>query len=216
VIRLVLPSLLFALLAPSQAKVLGGNGDDRKAAVKFLFSDDFKLLGSACIQYGAPTWKPEYEEMAEQAKGQSLRLGKNFWTTLNNSSTLVIGGTSVPAGAYYLGLSCDEKGKFSLLVLDAKNADGNGWTPLSASDWKADYTCPLEHKTSKTQTVDQLAITMEGDEQDDLEFKIAWGGHTLSAKMQIKADAGKGGKGASGDKEQPGNAKKQPAGAGKK
>lgn len=186
-IRIALATLALSTLGTAQAILFGGNDEDRKACTKFLLDEGqgYKLLGSVCIQYGQPTWKAEYADMAEQAKGKSLRLGKNYWTTLNTSSALNIAGTNVPAGAYYLGLGCDEKGAFQLLVLDAKNADAKAWTPFNTDAWKADYTCTFKHSTSKT-TVEKLSISIEGDQPAALELKIAWGDHALAAPLQMK------------------------------
>lgn len=191
-IRFAFAILSLSILAPAQGMLVGGNGDERLACSRFLLDDTqgYKLLGSFCIQYGQPTWKAEYAEMADQAKGQSLRLGKNYWTTLNNSAPLQIGATTVPAGAWYLGLRCDEEGKFHLLVLDAKNADAKAWTPFNPTEWKADHTCALEHAKSE-EVVEKLTISVEGKTADALELKIAWGGHVLNAPVKIKPVAGK-------------------------
>lgn len=185
-IRIALASLVLSALVPAQAKLYGGNGEDRKACTKLMLDEaqGYKMLGGVCIQYGTPTWKAEYDAMADQAKGKSLRLGKNFWTTLNTSMTLAIGDTKVAPGAYYLGLHCDEKGNFHLLVLDAKTADSKAWAPYNSSEWQAAYTCPMKHGTSK-ETVETLSISINGEDPAALELEIAWGGHTLKAPMQM-------------------------------
>ncbi|HLU38290.1 MAG TPA: DUF2911 domain-containing protein [Planctomycetota bacterium] len=193
-IRIAIASLVLSTLAVAQARVFGGIDNERKAATTMAFEQDpqggFKLLASTCIQYSTPAWKPEYDGMVDQAKGRSFRLGKNFWTTLNTSVALDIGGATVPAGAYYLGIKVDDEGKFHLLVLDAKNADAQGWSPANAVQWKPDHTCPLEHSKG-SQTVEKLTITIDGQQTDSLELKIAWGGHVLTApvKMQLRSDA---------------------------
>lgn len=185
-IRLSIATLALSVVGTAQAKLFGGNDEPRMAATKLCLdeSQGYKMLGAVCIQYGSPAWKAEYDGMAEQAKGKSLRLGKNFWTTLNNSAALTIGGTNVPAGSYYLGLHCDAKGTFSLVVLDAKTANTKAWTPWMADEWKPDFTCAMTHTKSKT-SVENLSISLNGDDASKLDLKIAWGGHELTAPVQM-------------------------------
>ncbi|MEZ5966603.1 MAG: DUF2911 domain-containing protein [Planctomycetota bacterium] len=190
-IRFALATIVLSALVPAQGKLFGGNGEDRKASTKFLLDEaqGYKMLGSVCIQYGSPTWKSEYDGMVEQAKGKSFRLGKNFWTTLNTSSSLSISGTNIPAGAYYLGAHCDEKGEFHLLVIDAKTADSKAWTPFNSAEWKPTYTCALKHGTSKT-SVSNLSIGIEGEDPAALQLQVTWGTHTFSAPLEMKTGTG--------------------------
>src|SRR5262245_56274783 len=90
-----------------QLQAFGGNSP-RMAATRLCF--DQQLRGMICVQYGQPTWKAEYDGMLEKLKGKQLRLGKDFWTTFNTTVALDVGGTAVPAGAYYLGLTCGADG----------------------------------------------------------------------------------------------------------
>lgn len=172
-------ALALATAPVAQVQVFGGDSP-RMSSTKMIFSAQFEMLGAICIQYGQPKWKAEYEEMADQAKGKSLRLGKDFWTTMNTTTGFTMGGVKVAAGAYYLGLKCDDKGAFSLLVIDAKKSDKNGWAPFNAEQWEADYTVPLTKSTSK-ETVEALTISVSGSTPDALELKVAWGTHSLTA-----------------------------------
>jgi hypothetical protein len=187
VIRIATATLALSVLATAQAKVYGPDeAQPRMATTKLVLdeSQGYKMLAAACIQYGSPEWKPEYDGMADKAKGKSLRLGKDFWTTMNTTATLTVGGTRVPAGNYYLGLHCDDKGSFHLAVIDAKTANTNGWTPWMANEWKPDYTCALTHSKGK-ETVKHLSITLQGEDASQLNLKLAWGGHELTAPVQM-------------------------------
>ena len=184
-IRIAIAALALSTLATAQVATFGDN-DARACTTKWVLDQGqgYKLLGSASIQYGSPVWKAEYDKAAEMLKGKSERLGKGFWTTLNNSVALTIGTTKVPAGSYYLSIHCDDKGNFHLLVIDSKTADTKSWTPWSKTEWKADYTCALTHGKG-TKTVDNLSITLNGDDAAKMDLKLAWGGHELTAPVQM-------------------------------
>jgi len=171
-----------------QPQVFGGNAP-RMSATKILFGN----AGAAmiCVQYGQPPWKAEYDTMLTTMKGKNIRLGKDFWTTMNTSVALTIGGTKVPAGSYYLGLKNDAEGKLHLAVLDAVAADKAGAGPFMPDGWKVDYTCPLEMTASEKQ-VDLLTFDLPHDPKTptNMTLSIAWGKHLLTAAVEVQYGAG--------------------------
>ncbi|MFO1054448.1 MAG: hypothetical protein U1F36_19680 [Planctomycetota bacterium] len=181
-----LSSLRFALLAAAlslpvaaQVQVFGGTGS-RMASTKIFF--DKALVGMICVQFGQPEWKDSYDGMMDKLKGKQLRLGKDFWTTLNNTIPMDIGGVSVAPGSWYLGLHCDDKGAFSLLVIDQKPADEAGWGPFMPGPWKATYTVPLTMAaTDKVQEL--MLVEINGEDAAKLTFEVHWGMHKLSAPV---------------------------------
>src|SRR6185436_12892626 len=74
-----------ALVLPAQELQVFGGTAPRMAATRLFFGPQFSLKGMVCVQYGQPTWKPEYDAKLESLKGKNLRLGKDFWTTFNTS-----------------------------------------------------------------------------------------------------------------------------------
>jgi hypothetical protein len=169
-----------------QLQALGGSAP-RMAATRLFFAPQFELKGMVCVQYGQPAWKAEYDAMIDKLKGKQLRLGKDFWTTFNTSVALDVGGTQVPAGAYYLGLKCGADGAFSLALLKAEAADKAGFAPFAADAWKIDFTAPMKHATGDKQ-VDAMTMDLNVDEKDPtlLTFVVSWGKHTLSVPMKAK------------------------------
>jgi hypothetical protein len=169
-----------------QIQALGGTAP-RMAATRLFFAPQFQLKGMVCAQYGQPAWKAEYDGMLDKLKGKQLRLGKDFWTTFNTTVALDVGGTAVPAGAYYLGLTCGADGAFSLALLHAEAADKAGFAPFLADAWKIDLTAPMKHATTDKQ-VDAMTIDLNVDDKDPtlLTFVVSWGKHTLSVPMKAK------------------------------
>ena len=170
----------------AQLQALGGTAP-RMAATRLFFAPQFQLKGMVCVQYGQPAWKAEYDAMIDKLKGKQLRLGKDFWTTLNTSVALDIGGTAVPAGAYYLGLTCGADGAFSLALLHAEAADKAGYAPFLADAWKIDLTAPMKHATGDKQ-VDAMTMDLNADDKEptQLTFVVSWGKHTLSVPVKAK------------------------------
>ena len=62
--------------------------------------------GQIAIDYTPVKWQEKYDAMVSSDKmmGRKWRLGADFWTSLDTSVDLVIGGTEIPAGYYYLTL----------------------------------------------------------------------------------------------------------------
>jgi hypothetical protein len=180
-------ALVPASAQQQQIQVFGGNAP-RMAATKFLFGP--AGLATICVQYGQPPWKAEYDTMLTTMKGKNIRLGKDFWTTMNSSAAMTIGGTKVPAGSYYLGLKNDAEGKLHLAVLDAVATNKAGVGPGSIDQWKIDFACPLEMKAGDKQ-VDALTIDLAHDAAapTKMTLSIAWGKHVLSAPVEVQYGA---------------------------
>lgn len=188
-IRFAFTALALTVAAAAQPTLFGGN-EERASSTKLLLdpAQGYKMLGGACIQYGQPAWKADYEGQLEGMKGKSWRMGKNYWTTLNAMSALTIGGVNVPSGSYYLGMKYDEKGNFHLLVIDTKKADTNLWSPFVPTEWKADYTCPMTHAKAD-KVADKLSITLNGETPNALELKVHWGNHQVTANVAMNTTA---------------------------
>lgn len=55
---------------------------------------------SIALDYGAMTWKTEYEAFLAGKLARHARLGSGPWTTLHSSVDLTIGKTKVPRGRW--------------------------------------------------------------------------------------------------------------------
>lgn len=193
--HLFAPALLaVALAAPAtaQVKAFGGSAP-RMAATRIFFGEDFSKgdLGMVCIQYGQPQWKAEYDGMLDSLKGKHLRLGKDYWTTLNTSIPLQAGTTAIAAGSYYAGLKCDAEGAFSLVLMKAEESDKSGWAPWTGEKWKPAYVLPMP-RTQAAKTADTMAIDLDVPDEANparLDLKISWGSHVLTLPLmaQLKA-----------------------------
>lgn len=187
--RTLLTSFSAAVLIPvlaAQDTMTFAQTTARAASRISFWGKDFTPLGQACIQYAQPTWKDEYDAAADKAKGKHLRLGSDFWTTLDSNSDLTIGDVAVPAGQWYLGLHCSEKGEWSLLVIDPSAVRAKKLDAFQTSMAEAKFTAPLTHgKLEKA--VDKLTIELleVKDKLGAATLSLTWGKHQLSAPVTI-------------------------------
>jgi hypothetical protein len=180
-------------LSTLAAALLGASGiaqeiqafpmNDERKLTGLFFWDGAGSPGAFAIAYGQPEWKAEYDEMVASKKAGAVRLGKNYWTTLDTSIDLTIGGTKVSAGHYYLGVHRDEKGTFHLMCMDSAAARAQKAAPHMTPQMKAKINAPLQH-TEVQDEADLLSITVEpGEKATEGTLSIHWGKHQLTATV---------------------------------
>lgn len=186
-------ALAIAPLATAQVKAFGGAGA-RHSSTIFLFTEAFEVKAGLSLQHGQPVWKDAYDDQKafdkylDQYKGKLVRLGKDWWTTFDTSVTIDFGGTRIPAGSYFLGLSYERDGSFQLAVIDAATAMKNGEMPFAEAGWTVAYKAPLVlKKGAAAETVKEMTIDMITDKDDPTKatFQVAWGKHLLVGDMKL-------------------------------
>lgn len=192
-IRIAFLAAALATPAFSQVHAFGGDAP-RMAATRILVSgQNFTPVGMVCVQYGQPTWSAAHQAELDSAKGKQFRLGKDYWTTLNTSCALTIGGVKVAAGSYYLGLKADAEGAFHLLVISSATADAKKWAPWTDAEWKADFTCPLARTAIETEAaVMKMSLVGKAEAPAEMTFSIQWGKHQLAAPVVAELSAAAG------------------------
>lgn len=202
----VLASLLLAA-APLSAQEISPfvQSGERAQAMVFLAKMDGEQFAGAAgamfLTYGQPDWKKELGAQADQMKGKIIRLGKDNWATLDNTPGVALGGVSVPAGVWYLGLACDQAGKWSLVCIDPVKAKAAGAWPYAPELAPRTHSVPLTHDVLKTEEFAKLTVSLEADAKDPMQgtLVIGWGNHKLSTNYAFKAE--KAVKNASADKD---------------
>jgi hypothetical protein len=148
--------------------------------------------GQLAIDYGQPEWKPEYEtQFDELTKGKRWRLGNNFWTTLDAHLDLVIAGTEVEAGYYYLVLKRSEADEWHLVLLDPKEIQAKKMDAFMAEQTTGGIEAPLTWERLEG-SAQKLEITLLPDENDlkKARLEIRWGMHKLSAPIEVLLKGG--------------------------
>ena len=194
--RILTAAVTAAFLSTSvsaQLELFGGAGVRASTMVGY-WSDATQSATAVSIQYGQGKWKDEYNDRLDQLRGKRARLGKDWWTTFDTSLKLDFGGVTVPPGSYFLGLQCDQDGKFALVLLDANKAMAASAMPFLESAWKIDLSVPMTlEKGVLKQTVELMTIALEPgkDDQSKITLSITWGKHRLSANCKAALPADK-------------------------
>lgn len=148
--------------------------------------------GQIAIDYAVLPWQDQFEQTLKSPKftGKRWRLGADFWTTMDNSMPLRIGGVVIPAGYWYLTL--ERRGDdFVLGVHDPVAVKKQHIDPYRADLVRDGIEVPLQHTVAdKVHPQLEIAITLPPGEQHQGEFRVGFGGHELTAKVAIDlADA---------------------------
>jgi len=196
--RSLLPAVIVMLAAsaaaqqPKSAIVAEGGTPDDRASARVLYWNEKtnSAAGEVAIDYGRPVWKKEYEDPAKfdaMTKGKVWRMGSNYWTGLDTSLPLKIGGKRVGVGYYYLGLRRSADGaSWSLAFLDpakVRRARLDGFEIGKAS---VEFEAPMSIETAST-AVEKLTITLSYPKEDPkkVTLKVAWGNLVLTSPIEV-------------------------------
>src|SRR5262249_33783962 len=136
------------------------------------------------IEYGKPAWKDEFEK---QMKGR-VRLGNNYWTTLDTWNGLSIGDKGVKAGEYFLPLEGSDKNQWSLVLLDLDPLRKSKVDGYGSSQTKGGLLVPMKYEATGD-SADALSIKFVADPKDAKQqtLEIRFGKHRLTAAVKPKA-----------------------------
>ncbi len=152
-----------------------------------LIHDD----GLVTVAYGQPEWKPEYvEQFDAMTKGKRWRFGRNWWTTLDTNTPLVLGDVAIEPGDYYLVVErpadSPDNDDWYLLVLDPAPVRALQLDPVMAFETTGGRRVKLTHELTES-TNELMAIEIYPDEEDSSQAMLAawWGNHRLSAPLRL-------------------------------
>lgn len=147
--------------------------------------------GQIAIDYSPVPWKDQYEEVlaSGKQKGRKWRLGGDFWTRIDTSFDLQLGGVAVPAGYYYLTIEQRDGDAFVLALHDAAAVRKQKLDAFMAPKLQGGIEVALT--ASKLDEVAKaLAITigMKPGSKTEGTLAIHFGGHALAAPFAVKLD----------------------------
>lgn len=161
----------------------------RRCARAVWFDNVGNTPGQFAIDWTPVRWKPEFEKIvdAPASVGRHWRLGGDFWTKLDTSLALDVGGVAIEPGEYYLTLRNLGERRFFLCVHDT--------APVRAQRLDASQV----HRLKGGREI-PLALTTGDEVSDELAFRCAFGGtdtageivlrfgpHTLRTKVAVVA-----------------------------
>jgi len=182
--------LVFGPSASAQLAAFGGGEPQARSLVRVFYWDEGKNMspGQVAIHYGRPVWKEEYSDPVkfdEMTKGKNVRLGKDYWTTLDTNVALKIGDRSVSPGEYFLAASRTADGKaWELLFIDSAKARQQKMDAFQSDVAPVLYKVPLT--VSEEQDLEKnLLILLGKDEKNPMKLTltIRWGNMKLVREM---------------------------------
>lgn len=188
ILSAALAAICFALPATAQKGQVYNFSSQRACSTLLMFGETGQA--ALTITHGQPEWKASYDNMdamLAQVKGKVNRLGKDFWTTFMTSAAVEIGGVKVMPGCYVVGIHCDDKGQFALVLLEATKAMKDGLMPWD-DKVKPEIICPLTlNKDVAKEVVGKMEMTLKAGAEDPTKasFTLAWGKHTATAPVMI-------------------------------
>ena len=158
--------------------------DTQRGMARVVYFGGSGIAAEYKIEYGKPAWKPEFEK---QMKGR-VRLGNDYWTTLDTWNGLSIGDKEVKAGQYFLALECGDKNQWSLVLLDPEPIRKQKLDAYESAQTKGGQLVPMKYEESKD-SADMLSIKFVGDAKDTKlqTLEIRFGKHRLTAAVKPKA-----------------------------
>lgn len=169
----------------------GGTPDDRASArVLYWNAKTNSAAGEFAIDYGRPVWKKDYEDSAKfdaLTKGKVWRMGSNYWTALDTSLPLKIGGRSVGVGYYYLGLRRSPDGAhWSLAFVDPVRVRRARLDGFEIGKAAVEFEAPMNIQTASN-VVEKLTITLSYPKENPrkVTLKVAWGNLVLTSPIEV-------------------------------
>jgi hypothetical protein len=169
----------------------GGTPDERASArVLYWNQKTDSAAGEFAIDYGRPGWKKDYEDPAKfdtMTKGKVWRMGSNFWTVLDTSLPLRIGGRSVRVGEYYLGLRRSADGAdWSLAFVDPVRVRRARLDGFEIGKAAVEFEAPMSFEKASSE-VEKLTITLSYSKENpkQVTLRVAWGNLALTAPIEV-------------------------------
>jgi len=157
--------------------------DEPRGMARVVYFGGSGIAAEYKIEYGKPAWKDEFDK---QLKGR-VRLGRDYWTTLDTWNGLSIGDKDVKAGEYFLALECSDKKEWSLVLLDPEPLRKQKFDAFGSAQTKGGQLVPMKYEETKD-AAESLSIKFVGDAKDPKlqTLEIRFGKHRLSTAVKPK------------------------------
>lgn len=142
--------------------------------------------GRIDLTYGSPIWSPALDAALDAAEsGTRLRLGNNFFATLDSDCAITAGKTSVPPGHYYLALLKRGDDGLTLLFLDPAPIRAKHMNSNQTGETTGGIAIPLEWRRDQPVT-EQLSIRLEpGDGDRTVILTMHFGPHEVQTTLTL-------------------------------
>jgi hypothetical protein len=163
--------------------------NEPRAMSRVVFFGGGGLAGEYSIQYGKPAWKPEYDQNFEKmTRGQRMRLGKDWWTSLETFGPLTFGEkTELAEGSWFLALECSAKGEWSLVALDPAPLRKSRMDAFATAKTTGGTMIPMQYETVAENEPDlRIQFVADAAKPREQTLEIRFGKHRLSTRVVAK------------------------------
>lgn len=171
-----------------EPKFMVYNQTTPRSMTRVAVFDNSGCRGQVAIEYGTVTWKDAFGEQLEKGAldGQRWRLGSDFWTNIDASTSFKLGDQSFAAGTYFLVAERTKEGKYLLTVLDAKEIHKARIDAYESMKSTGGTAVELSHEKTET-SVENLTIKLAtaGQSSTKGSLMISFGPHKLSTPFAI-------------------------------
>ncbi|HEX6813651.1 MAG TPA: tetratricopeptide repeat protein [Planctomycetota bacterium] len=159
---------------------------ERKSARIAWFTK--KGAPQVAIDYSPVPWQADYDAKlaAGEFKGKKWRFGGDFWTRLDSSVDVQLGGVAVPAGYYYMTLEQRDDGAYVLALHDAAAVKKQRMDAFMAGRLQGGIEVTLQHDSADVAQALDVALEMAEASRTDGALVIRFGGHKLTAPFAVK------------------------------
>lgn len=194
ILAVVLSAFTAGALAQASFGVYGLNVEDRASTrIGYWRRDVNAGIGETIVAYGRPLWKPEYTQQLDKLTiGKMWRMGNNYWTLMDTTLPVTVGGTDVQPGHYYLAVRRSEDGsRWELVFIDPVKSRAKG---LDAYDVGTRpevipvlFAVPLEFaKTDDMVEKLTIVFSLNKDSRTEGVMKLTWGDFSLTTPVTVK------------------------------
>jgi hypothetical protein len=156
---------------------------ERNASRVAWWTPTFESKGEIFVQSEPVAWKADYDKLVGGlTAGRRVRLGGNFWTTLDISLPATIGGTKVEPGYYYVLAEKGEGDSWNLVLLDYKRAHEKKLDAYMSEGVEGGLVCSTVY--TKGDVEDEMTIDFgQNRETKTFSLDVAFGPHKISAEI---------------------------------
>lgn len=150
------------------------------------WSKDVAKPGRIDLTYGSPVWSSALDgALGGAPPGTRLRLGNNFFATLDTDRTVSAGEISVPAGHYYLALEKQSDDALALLLLDPAPIRAKHMNSNQTAETTGGIAIPLEWHRERP-VAERLSIRFgPGDGDGTVMLTMHFGPHEVRTTLTL-------------------------------
>lgn len=161
-----------------------------RMGARLAFYDGKVSPGQLHLDWGKVGWDDAFDAKlgSGELDGRRWRFGKDFWTSLDASDDVDLGGVTIPAGLHFLALERTPDGRDVLVVLDPEKVRAHSFDPSVAhlTRFVGGTEIELRHRR-----VDPVAETLRlefvpsEDVVTEGEFRVRFGPHEWTAPYVV-------------------------------